>query len=133
MAAKWTRRGFFGALATAAVGACVAAKIDAAWLPAPVRRWSACERLRKAWLAHGQQHGEAPREMVAGRALYDAYESEITANFRFTYTSATADPPSLRFKTVTLRPSKSSNPNDWTLITLGREAQGEIPVMVHGR
>ena len=84
---KLSRRGFLGALATAAVGACVATKIPTSILPARVRTYAACEFLREKynawWMGRsgGYTDFSAPRPemMLVGRELFQAYEGEIVA------------------------------------------------------
>lgn len=92
---EYTRRGFFGALATATVGACIASRIPTAWLPQPVKTRAACEFLRKAYndYARGSGASGGPREMYAGRELYEAYESELIASQRFYWSWTTSEEP----------------------------------------
>lgn len=102
------RRGFLGLLARGAVGVCVVAKIPTALLPAQVRTRAACEFLRKAYNDfHGGRMDRMPREMYAGRELYDAYEGELAANERFGANGPSAGGfrrEGLMFKGVMLRP-----------------------------
>jgi len=80
---NFSRRGFLGLLATGAVGACVAAKIPTAFLPAKVRTRAACEFLRDAYMAHYKSRGVYPREMRVGRELFEAFEGELVVHERF--------------------------------------------------
>lgn len=98
-----SRRGFLGLLATATVGACVAAKVPTGWLPEPIQRLAACEYLRKHYNAWANGRREMPGGLLAGRELFEAFEGEIAANMRFT-TLDMADRgiPSLLFKGCSL-------------------------------
>lgn len=93
-----TRRGFFGLLATGAVGACVAAKVPIGWLPEPVRRTAALDFLRSEYYKFAKGDGVTfPRRMTAGRELYEAAEGEFLAYERFIVYPVTAV-PSILFK-----------------------------------
>lgn len=72
--------GVVGALALAHVPAAV---VKAVGLQEPARRY-ACEYLRKIYNSHAAgDHRKHPRVMHAGRDLFEAFESEITACERF--------------------------------------------------
>lgn len=103
---EMNRRGFLSLLATGAVGACVAAKVPTGWLPEPVQRYAACEFLRKAYNDFSRgRFGQRPREMFAGRELYEAFEGEIIANQRYVLTPyKICKGESLMFKGLRLRP-----------------------------
>lgn len=76
------RRRLFSAFAKAAVGACIAANIPAGILPSPIRRRAATERLSAVYHQFFQTYGVAPKEIYAGRELFEAFQSEIIPNDR---------------------------------------------------
>lgn len=97
------RRQFFTRVSTAAVGVCVASKIPTTWLPAPIRHAAATEYLRAAWLeASNGQSGWMPREMYAGRELYDAFNSELIELGRYNIFIGFGYNGGLKFKTATV-------------------------------
>lgn len=93
--AGFSRRGFFGLLATGAVGACVATRVPTWVLPEPVRRRAACEFLRRAYNDHARGKGvdRMPREMYVGRELYEAYWGELLTHERFVAVTYEPDVP----------------------------------------
>lgn len=119
-----SRRGFFGALATAAVGACVATKIPTAFLPQPVRSRAAVEYLLKHYRAHTEGaglSGEWPRAMLVGRELYEAYESEVVALEGGRYQQDDAFGPSLVFKGAIVLAHPLTGLRRWDVMILNRE------------
>ncbi len=124
-----TRRGFLGWLATGAVSACVLAKIPTAWVPEPVRRYAAVEFMRTAYNDWSGLYGEAPDCLRAGTALFEAYESEIVVNLRFTTSSeAFSSRRSLMFKATPLWEDATLAPWDFEL-----EGQGHRHMAVRMR
>jgi len=116
----FTRRGFLGLLATSAVGACVAVKVPTGWLPEPVRRLAASEFLRKQFNGFSEGTFNFPTELRAGRALFEAYESEVVCLCRYTPSPMMASvpcEPSLMFKCAVMRQDKTLPP--WDVILVG--------------
>ena len=121
-----SRRGFFGALATAAVGACLATKIPTSFLPQPVRYRAACEYLLKKYHAHTKGLGVSaekwPKAILVGRELYEAYESELVPMERFGAYSA-ADTPyaeTLAFKSAMVVAHPLTGLRGWDVMILSK-------------
>ncbi len=117
-----TRRGFLGFLATSAVSACVVVKLPTAWVPEPVRRYAACDFMRATVNDWCGLYGHAPDRLRTGVALYEAYESELTANMRFVRGDE-ATPPRrcLTFKAMPVWEDATLAPWDLELDGQGRK------------
>lgn len=116
-----TRRGFLGALATGAVGLCVAAKAPTGWLPAAARESVACEYMRKryhAWVK-GRAGFAAPYAMVVTRDLYEAFQGELVSNLRFRSVESSHLPPHLMFKGARVFPKRDGA--GWRIVFYTRE------------
>lgn len=100
------RREWLQRVCAGVVGAAVVTHVPTAWFPANVRTYAACEFLRREWLrfvdarrAQGANQWEAlPGRMTAGRELFEAYESEVIVNWRFTSSDAAPNTRTLMFK-----------------------------------
>ena len=121
---KLGRRGFFGALATAAVGACIATKIPTAFLPQPIRYRAACEYLSQRYHAYTKglsfAAGNWPRAMLVGRELYEAFESELVAIEAFT-DAATPQIETLRFRGAVVVSHSLTGLTGWDVMILTRD------------
>lgn len=86
------RRGFLGLLATGAVGACVAARIPTALLPASVRSRAASEYLSAFYHRFSRAHG-APKSIYVGSDLWEAFIGELVVHQRFVTVHSTKGAP----------------------------------------
>ncbi len=110
------RRSFLSILATGLVGTCVAAKVPTGWIPAPIRRYAACEFMRVHFNQFCQVYHRPPDTLYLGTKLFEAFESELLLAMR--WTPATYDSQRslcLRFKGV---PAVRDPFNSWYMTCL---------------
>src|SRR5262245_31838008 len=95
------RRSFLRGLAVAVV----ATRVPLSVLPAPLRRESALEYLRREWNRWAAEHGRAPGIIYVSPQLFEAVEDEMTACTRFTDAHAAFE-SMLMFKGALLGPAR---------------------------
>ncbi len=119
------RRAFFGALATAAVGACVAVKLPTSFLPTVVRRYAACDYLTHKF-NEASRGGvrNCPKGILVGRELFDAYEQDIAAIQASRDEPVWCDqewPDALMFKAASLTYYDLAGLHNWDVLMLNTE------------
>ena len=120
---KIERRGFFGVVASALVGACIATKIPTGIIPPPIRKHAAIDYLAREYNRFTKgKLGNAPAAALVGRKLFEAFDDEISA-IAFNGDGDLID--SLKFKSATLLHYEGAGLNPWDVWFL-RDDQWKI-------
>ena len=117
------RREFLQRCCAGVVGSALLAHVPTAWIPAPIRAYAARQYLDRAWRQWIRQPDHwTTAIMYAGRELFDAYERELPAEWRWTDPTY---PGSLLFRGMPL----IREGEGWTVMIVG--SSDEVPRIIN--